>query len=178
MPLYRWQQYTPQLAADVWVAPNAQVIGHTSIAAGSSIWFGCVLRGDVGLISIGENTNIQDLSLLHMNQGQTPLQIGNYCTVGHHVTLHGCTLHDYAFVGIGATVLDGCELGSYALLAAGSLLPPGKKIAAYTVAMGAPAKEIREITTTEKQMITNTPSHYNSLKDIYKDQQKFQQHFN
>lgn len=173
MPVYNWQKYKPCLAASVWIAPDAQVIGQVEIGAESSIWFGCILRGDVGPITIGAYSNIQDLSLLHLNEGQTPLEIGDYCTVGHHVTLHGCQLHDHAFVGIGATVLDGCEIGSYGLLAAGSLLASGKKIAAGMLAMGTPAREVRPINDKERYMIENTAPKYAELQKQYRSQEEF-----
>ena len=170
MPLYPWQEHKPQLAKDVWVAPNAQVIGQVSMATGSSIWFGCVARGDVEAISIGANTNVQDLSLLHVSGGKFSLQIGKNCTLGHRVTLHGCVLGDHAFVGIGAIVLDGCELGEFSLLAAGSLLPPHKKIPPYSLAMGTPAKIIRDITSAEEQMIRDSAQRYSQLKESYRKQ--------
>ena len=173
MSLYLWQGHTPKIAKDVWLAPNAQIIGQVSIGSGSSVWFGCVLRGDVHSISIGKNTNIQDLSVLHVTSGKYALHIGNHCTLGHRVTLHGCTLADHAFIGIGATVLDNCEIGEFSLLAAGSLLTPGKKIPARMLAMGSPAKLIREITTEEEEMIRTIPQHYSKLKEKYRQAQNF-----
>ena len=170
MFIHSWQGHEPQLAPDVWIAPDAKVIGQVSIATGSSIWFGCVVRGDVEPISIGSNTNVQDLSLLHVTGGKFPLEIGSHCTLGHRATLHGCVLRDYAFVGIGATVLDGCELGEFALLAAGSLLPPGKKIPPFSLAMGIPAKVVRKITSEEEQMIKRSAQRYSQLKENYRKQ--------
>ena len=173
MSLYIWQGHTPKIAKDVWLAPDAQIIGQVRVASGSSIWFGCVLRGDVHSISIGEDTNIQDLSVLHVTSGKYPLKVGNHCTLGHRVTLHGCTLADHAFVGIGATVLDNCELGEFSLLAAGSLLTPGKKIPARMLAIGSPAKVMREITAEEEEMIRSIPKHYSRLKETYRQTQGF-----
>ncbi len=159
----------PDLAPDVWVAPDAQVIGNVKIGAGSGVWFGCVVRGDVHWIEIGENTNVQDMSMLHVTGGKFPLKIGNNCTLGHRVTVHGCTLSDYAFVGIGATILDDCKLGEMSFLAAGSLLPPGKEIPPRMVAMGSPAKVVREISEAEEEMILNIPKKYKELRERYRN---------
>ncbi len=172
MPFYSWEGYDPKQSETTWVAPNASIIGQVYLETNVNIWFGCVLRGDVGPISVGECTNIQDLSLMHTTKGKQGIRIAKNCTIGHHVVLHGCTLHNYAFVGIGATVLDGCELGEFALLAAGSLLPPNKKIPSHMLAMGVPAKVIREITPEEENMIRNTPEHYTKLKESYRSLKK------
>ncbi|MCB1319366.1 MAG: gamma carbonic anhydrase family protein [Leptospiraceae bacterium] len=158
----------PRLAEDVFVAPDAAVIGDVRIGVGSGVWFGCLIRGDVHYIEIGEHTNIQDHSVIHVTGGKFPTIIGNHCTLGHRVTVHGCTLKDHAFIGIGATVLDDCEIGEYALVAAGSLVTPGKKIPPRMVAMGVPAKVVREITPEEEQMIERTPRKYGELKKQYR----------
>lgn len=173
MPLYSWESLEPKLGSGVWIAPNAQVIGNVSIGNDANIWFGCLVRGDVEAIIIGKDSNIQDLSVLHTTSGKSPLVIGEACTLGHQSTVHGCTLHNHAFVGIGAIVLDDCELGEFSILAAGSLLPANKKIPPHTVAMGRPAKVIREITKEEEQMIRSTPLHYKQLKEKYRDQTSF-----
>lgn len=159
---------SPQLAPDVFVAPDAQVIGDVRIGAGSGVWFGSVLRGDVHYIKIGENCNIQDMSMLHVTGGKYPLILGNNVTLGHRVTVHGCTLRDYAFVGIGAIALDNSEIGEFGFLAAGSLLPPGKKIPPRMVAMGSPAKVVREITPEEEEMIRTIPVKYRELRERYR----------
>tara|TARA_Y100001972_G_scaffold116442_1_gene154290 strand:- start:16 stop:555 length:540 start_codon:yes stop_codon:yes gene_type:complete len=166
--IYELGDLKPQLAPDVFVAPDAQVIGDVKIGTGSGIWFGCVVRGDVHYIQIGENTNVQDLSMLHVTGGKYPLVIGNNVTLGHRVTVHGCTLKDHSFVGIGATVMDDCELGEFALLGAGALLPPGKKIPPRMLAIGTPAKVVREITPEEEQMILNIPVKYRELRERYR----------
>ena len=167
--LYRYKEHIPLIAPDVYVAPDARVIGNVKIGAGSGIWFGCTVRGDVHYIEIGENTNVQDQSLLHVTGGKHPLVIGSNCTLGHRVTLHGCTLRDHAFVGIGATVLDGCEIGEFGLLAAGSLLAPGKKVPPRTMAMGSPAKPLRDITPEEEEMILRITERYRTLRLDYMD---------
>ncbi|MCR9143066.1 MAG: gamma carbonic anhydrase family protein [bacterium] len=173
--IYELDDLKPKLAPDVFVAPDAQVIGDVKIGTGSGVWFGCVVRGDVHYITIGENTNVQDLSMLHVTGGKFPLIIGNNCTLGHRVTLHGCTLRDYAFVGIGATAMDDTEMGEFSLLAAGALLTPGKKIPPRMVAMGSPAKVVREITPEEEAMIRNIPAKYTALRERYRPENGFRE---
>jgi carbonic anhydrase/acetyltransferase-like protein (isoleucine patch superfamily) len=165
--IYPYKEYYPQIAEDVFIAPSADVIGNVKIGKGSSIWFGCLVRGDVDRIEIGEYTNIQDHSIIHVTGGKYPTIIGNHCTLGHRVTIHGATLKDYAFIGIGATVLDNCVVGSFSILAAGSLLPPGKEIPDGMLAMGVPAKIIRPITEEEKDMILRTQENYHRLAQEY-----------
>lgn len=166
--VYSLGELEPVLADDVWVAPDAQVIGDVQIGAGSGIWFGAIIRGDVHYVRIGRNCNIQDGSVLHVTTDRCPLVLGDNCTLGHRVTLHGCTLKDYAFIGIGATVLDDVEIGEFAFVAAGSLVTPGKKIPPRTMAMGSPAKPIREITDAEEELIRSTAEKYRQLKDRYR----------
>ncbi len=170
--IYPYQNYYPEIKDDVFIAPSADIIGRVKIGKGSSVWFGCLIRGDVESIQIGEYTNIQDHSIIHVTGGKYPTIIGNYCTLGHRVTIHGSVLKDYAFIGIGATVLDNCEIGSFSILAAGSLLPPGKKIPDGMLAMGSPAKIIRPITEEEKQMILRTQENYYKLSLEYKNKIK------
>lgn len=171
--IYRFADKTPQIAPDAFIAPDAVVIGNVRIAAGCGIWFGSVVRGDVHSIEIGENSNVQDHSVLHVTGGKFALRIGNNCTLGHRVTVHGCTLKDYAFLGIGATALDGSVIEEFGLLAAGSLLPPGKIVPARMMAMGSPAKVIREITPEEEEMIRNIPVKYRELKNVYRSTETF-----
>lgn len=165
--IYSYKEIYPILGEDTFIAPSADVIGNIKIGKGSSIWFGCVLRGDVNIITIGEYTNIQDHCVIHVTGGKYPTFIGNYCTLGHRVIVHGARLKDYAFIGIGAIVLDNCEIGNYSILAAGSVLPSGKKIPDGMLAMGIPAKIIREITDEERRMIEETPRKYYELSKEY-----------
>lgn len=162
----------PSLAPDVFIAESAAVIGDVQIGAGSNVWFGCVIRGDVHSIRIGKNTNVQDLSIIHVTGGKYFTEIGDNCTLGHRVTIHGSVLRDGSFVGMGATILDGCEMGEYSMLAAGSLLPPGKKIPPGMLAMGSPAKIIREVRPEEKEMFMRTAIKYTALAAEYKMEMK------
>ncbi|HEY8122203.1 MAG TPA: gamma carbonic anhydrase family protein [Myxococcota bacterium] len=137
----RW----PRVDPSAWVAPGATVVGDVEIGRESSVWYGCVLRGDVHEIRVGARTNLQDLCVLHVTKDRFPCVVGDEVTVGHRAVVHGCRVADGALVGIGAVVLDGAELGALAWLAAGALLAPGVAIAPRTLAVGAPAKPVREL---------------------------------
>src|SRR5262249_57903897 len=115
---------TPVLGRGVFVAPNATLIGQVTLGDESSVWFGAVLRGDVGTITIGARTNIQDLTMIHMTGGLTHTSIGEDVTVGHSVVLHGCTIGNRCLVGMGSIVLDGAVVGDDCLIAAGTLIAP------------------------------------------------------
>lgn len=173
--IYELGDLKPNIAGDVFIAPDAQVIGNVTIGKGSGVWFGCLIRGDVHSITIGENCNIQDHSVIHVTGGKHATVLGNNCTLGHRVTLHGCRLSDFSFIGIGATVLDGCEIGEYGFLAAGSLLPPGKTIPPRMMAMGSPAKIVREITHQEEELIRVTAEKYSRLKNEYRNAENFRE---
>ena len=165
--LYAYKEKFPVLKEGVWIAPNSVLIGDVVLEKDVNVWFSCVIRGDVHSIRIGKNCNIQDMSMLHVTSNKFSLTMGDNCTLGHRVTLHGCTLEDYSFVGIGATVLDGCVLGEFSMIGAGSLVPPGKKIPPRCLALGVPAQVKREITQKEENLIKNTVEHYKTLKNYY-----------
>ncbi|WP_243442419.1 gamma carbonic anhydrase family protein [Sandarakinorhabdus limnophila] len=139
----------PQIADDVFIAPGAHVIGKVSIGAGSSIWFNCVLRGDVGRITVGERTNIQDGTIVHVTGGRFDTHIGDDVLIGHACIIHGCRLENHAFVGMGAIVLDGAVVEPDAMLAAGALLTPGKVVKSGELWAGRPAKFLRSLTAAE-----------------------------
>jgi carbonic anhydrase/acetyltransferase-like protein (isoleucine patch superfamily) len=148
MSSYRWGDFTPELAADVWLAPGARVIGRVALGAGASVWFNAVLRGDVDRIAIGAATNIQDGSVLHVDAG-FPLAIGERVTVGHGAILHGCTIEDEALIGMGATVLNGARVGRGSLVAAGALVREGMQIPPFSLVAGVPAQIKRSLPETE-----------------------------
>ncbi len=139
----------PTIERSVFVAPSADVIGKVKIEKGASIWFGCVLRGDINRIAIGKDSNIQDGSILHVGRKE-PCIVGNRVTVGHGVNLHGATVGDEAMIGMGATVLNQARIGRRAIVAAGSLVPEGMRIPANTLAMGVPAKVVRRVKSQER----------------------------
>ena len=146
---------TPIIAPDAFIAPGTHVIGDVEIGAGSSVWYNCVLRGDVNHIRVGKRTNIQDGTVIHVdspwpeNPAGSPTIIGDDVLIGHMVMLHGSTLHDRAFVGLGSIVMDGCTIESDGMLAAGAMLTSGKAIRAGELWMGRPAKKVRDLTPAE-----------------------------
>jgi carbonic anhydrase/acetyltransferase-like protein (isoleucine patch superfamily) len=125
-----------------WIAPNATVLGRVELKRNASVWFGAVLRGDNDPIVIGENSNVQDLSVLHTDEG-VPLIIGSDVTIGHQVMLHGCTIGDGSLIGIGSVVLNGARIGRGCLIGAGCLITEGKEIPDGSVVMGAPGKVVK-----------------------------------
>lgn len=172
--IYKFKEIYPEIHETVFIAPSSDIIGDVKIGANSSIWFLCLVRGDVNYIRIGENCNIQDMSLIHVARDEFPVIIGNNVSIGHRVTLHGCILKDYSFVGMSATVMDGVELGEYSFVAAGSLVTPGKKIPPGMMVMGSPAKVIREINEKERMIINRTATNYQKYKENYKNPSVFQ----
>jgi carbonic anhydrase/acetyltransferase-like protein (isoleucine patch superfamily) len=135
----------PRVHADAWLAPGVVVIGDVEIGAGSSLWFGTVVRGDVHAIRIGARTNLQDHSVVHVTAGRFGTQIGDEVTVGHRAVVHGCQVRDGALVGIGSIVLDGADVGEEAWVAAGAVVSPGTKIPPRTLVRGVPARIVRTL---------------------------------
>lgn len=146
MPIYSLDGAHVQLPEndEYWIAPTASVIGQIRLERNASIWFGAVLRGDNELISIGENSNIQDNAVLHTDPG-APLTVGRGVTVGHQAMLHGCTIGDNTLVGIGATVLNRTKIGKNCLIGAHALIGEGKEIPDNSLVMGAPGRVTREL---------------------------------
>ncbi|WP_353216218.1 gamma carbonic anhydrase family protein [Sandarakinorhabdus sp.] len=145
MTLHPFGSALPLLADDVFVAPGAQIIGRVTIGAGSSVWYNCVLRGDVGAITVGARSNIQDGSIVHVTGGRFDTVIGDDVLIGHGCIIHGCRLDDGAFIGMGAIVLDGAVVEGDAMLAAGALLTPGKRVPTGELWAGRPAKLLRAL---------------------------------
>ncbi|GLT40117.1 hypothetical protein SLA2020_142730 [Shorea laevis] len=162
----------PLVNKDVFVAPGASVIGDVQVGRGSSIWYGCVLRGDVNSISVGSRTNIQDNSLVHVAKSNIsgkvlPTIIGDNVTVGHSAVLHGCTVEDEAFVGMGATLLDGVVVEKHAMVAAGALVRQNTRIPNGEVWGGNPAKFLRKLTDEEIEFISKSANNYFNLAQIH-----------
>ncbi len=169
-----FKHYTPTLGENVFIAPNACVIGRTVIGYDSSIWHGVVIRGDVHHIRIGDRTSIQDLSMVHVTHHKKddesdghPTIIGNDVTVGHRVMLHGCTIEDGCLIGMSATILDGAVIGKESIVGAGSLVTKGKTFPPRSLIMGSPAKVIRELTDDEVQELYASAKRYVSFKNDY-----------
>jgi carbonic anhydrase/acetyltransferase-like protein (isoleucine patch superfamily) len=145
MALYEVNGKQPQVHDSAWIADSAQVIGDVVLEADASVWFGCVLRGDNDRLTIGEGSNIQELSVLHTDPG-LPLTIGRHVTVGHKVMLHGCTIGDESLIGMGAIILNGARIGRNCLVGAGALVTEGKVFEDGSMIVGSPAKAVRQFT--------------------------------
>ena len=140
-----FQGIHPKLAAGVFIADTARVIGDVELGEDASVWYGAVLRGDVGKIRIGARSNIQDLSMVHMSLGLSNTVIGEDVTVGHHVVIHGAIIGDGALIGMGAILLDNCEIGAESIVAAGAVVTAGVKIPPRSLVLGQPARVLREL---------------------------------
>jgi len=157
----------PQVADSVFIAPGALVIGDVIIGDRSSIWFNCVVRGDVNYIRIGCDTCVQDNSTLHVTGQKYPLRIGDRVVIGHNATVHGCTLDDECMVAMGAIILDGAKVGKGSVVAAGALLPPGCEIPPESLVMGSPARIVRKTGAVERELIRHSWSRYAELASEY-----------
>jgi carbonic anhydrase/acetyltransferase-like protein (isoleucine patch superfamily) len=172
--VHNFKEYTPKMGDNTWIASSADVIGNVTMGEDVSIWFGCVVRGDVHYISIGDRSNIQDLSMVHvthhkkadMSDGH-PTIIGTDVTVGHRVMLHGCTIKDACLIGMSATILDGAVIGKESIVGAGSLVTKNKKFPPRSLIMGSPAKVVRELTDAEVAELHASASRYVSFKNEY-----------
>ena len=159
--------HVPRIDPRAWIADNAVIIGDVEIAAEASIWFGCVLRGDVGPIRIGARSNVQDLTCLHTTGGLSQVVVGEEVTVGHRCVLHGCQIRDRALVGMGSVLLDNAVLGEQSVLGAGSLLTARTVIPPRTLAMGRPAKAVREANEAELRLGIDGAAVYLALSKVY-----------
>ncbi|HEY8571471.1 gamma carbonic anhydrase family protein [Phenylobacterium sp.] len=161
MAVYCLGDVTPELPNDdeYWIAPNAAVIGRVILKKNASVWWGATLRGDNDPIVVGENSNVQDGSVLHTDSG-SPLILGANVTVGHLVMLHGCTIGDGSLVGIGSIVLNGAKIGKNCLIGANCLITEGKEIPDNSLVMGAPGKVVRELTPEQASMVAMGAAHY------------------
>ncbi|HYD98736.1 MAG TPA: gamma carbonic anhydrase family protein [Alphaproteobacteria bacterium] len=152
--------HTPRIDPAAWLAPGAVVIGDTEIGPESSVWFGCVLRGDVNFIRIGARTNIQDGTIVHVASKGQPTLIGDDVTVGHGAILHACTVESGAFIGMRATVMDGAVVEGGAMVAAGALVTPGKRVRRGELWAGNPAKPMRSLSEAEQAAFLESAAHY------------------
>jgi carbonic anhydrase/acetyltransferase-like protein (isoleucine patch superfamily) len=159
----------PTLAPGAWVAPGASVVGDVILGPDASVWYGCVLRGDVHHIRIGARSNIQDLSMLHVRSHQYGCIVGDDVTVGHNVVLHGCTIGDGCLIGMGAIILDGAEIGPRCIIAAGALVTKGSVIPEGSLVVGAPAKVVRSLTPEEMAANAKLALKYVELSRRYLD---------
>ena len=161
MALYALGDSVPETPGDgeYWVAPDAQVMGRVVLHRNASVWYGAVVRGDNDPIVIGEDSNVQDLSVLHTDVG-VPLTIGKGVTIGHKVMLHGCTIGENTLIGMGATILNGAKIGKNCLIGAGALVTEGKEIPDGSLVMGMPAKVVRELDDEAIRRLEASALHY------------------
>lgn len=160
MAIYSLDGEQPEIPeGEAWVAPDATLIGRVRLLRGASVWFGVILRGDNDWIEIGENSNVQDGSVLHTDPGM-PLTIGRDCTIGHKVMLHGCTIGDGSLIGMSATILNGARIGRNCLIGAHALVPERKVIPDNSLVMGAPAKVVRELDADTAASLPMSAAHY------------------
>ena len=157
--IYQLENRVPQLHDSAWVADNAVVIGTVVMEAGSSVWFNCVVRGDNDVITIGENSNVQDGAVLHTDTG-FKLSIGRDCTIGHQAMLHGCEIGEGSLIGIGSVVLNGAKIGQNSIVGAGSVVPEGKVYPDNVLILGSPAVVKRELKPAEYERIRYGAKHY------------------
>ena len=159
---------SPEIDASAYIDDSAHIIGDVIIGEESSVWFNATIRGDVNYIRIGARTNIQDSSVLHVTKGTHPLFIGSEVTVGHNVTLHGCTIKDRCLIGMGAIILDGAEVGEDSIVGAGALVKEGMRVRPGTLVVGVPAREVRQLSDEEVQRIKTSAGNYIDYMSEYK----------
>ncbi len=168
MPVYTLDTKIPRLGDGVWIAPNATVIGSIVLEARVSIWWNAVLRGDNDPIAIGAESNIQDGSILHTDEG-VPLTVGSGVTVGHKVMLHGCTIGDGALIGIGSVVLNRAVIGARSIVGANTLIPEGKTFPERVLILGSPGRVVRELSDAEVAALAHSAEHYVKNAQRYHD---------
>ena len=175
--ILRYKEDFPQIDNSSWIAPSADIIGDVTIGADSSVWFGCVIRGDVHFITIGNRTSIQDMTMIHVTHFKKekkigdgyPTIIGDDVTIAHKVMLHGCKIGNACLIGMSATILDGAEIGDESIVGAGSLVTKNKKFPPRSLIMGSPAKVVRELTEEEVKSIYKNAENYVKYKNNYID---------
>jgi len=159
MTLYALGAHKPQIHPDTWVAPDANLIGQVVLEEGASVWFGVTIRADHEEIRVGRCSNVQENVVMHIDAGY-PLSIGENCTIGHKVMLHGCTIGENSLIGMGATILNGAKIGKNCLIGAGALITENKEIPDNSLVMGAPGKVVREVDAALAAKLTESALHY------------------
>ncbi len=159
MTVYSIGDKSPQIAADVWIAPDASIIGDAQLQAKCSVWFGAIIRAENDRVVIGEGCNIQDGAILHVDPG-FPLTLHNHVTVGHRVMLHGCTVHERSLIGIGSVLLNSCVIGKESIVGANTLIPESKEYPDGVLILGSPGKVVRELTEEERLRLQGSADTY------------------
>jgi len=164
--IYAFDGISPDLHADTWVAPDANLIGRVVLMAGASVWFGSTLRGDNEEIRIGAGSNVQENCVMHTDMGY-PLVVGENCTIGHKAMLHGCVIGDGSLIGMGATILNGARIGRGCLIGAGALIPEGREIPDHSLVMGMPGKVVRALDAAARQAnLASATSYQNRMRQF------------
>lgn len=164
--LFPYEDLYPDIHSNVFLASGVKIIGDVKIGKDSSVWYNSVVRGDVHYVKIGEMTNIQDCSMLHVTNGKFPLNIGSKVTIGHSVKLHGCTIEDLCLIGIGSIVLDGAVIKEKSMVAAGAVVKPGFILPTGKLAAGVPAKIIRDLSEDEMMEFERSALRYKKYTEI------------
>jgi carbonic anhydrase/acetyltransferase-like protein (isoleucine patch superfamily) len=173
MPIIRAHKgIMPKIHPTAFIAENAVIIGDVEIGAGSSVWYGCTLRGDVNNIVIGQDTNIQDHTLIHVSSTTQGTYIGDRVTVGHAALLHACTIEDEAFIGMQACVMDDAKVEARAMIAAGALVTPGKTIPAGQLWGGSPARYMRDLSAEDIAFLPFSAERYVRLGALYRAEEE------
>ena len=163
-----WRGVSPTIASDAFIAPGAVIIGDVVIGSGVTVWFNCVLRGDVNHIRVGARTNIQDGTVVHVSYKTHPTIIGEDVLIGHMATIHGCTLESKSFIGMRATVMDGVVVEGEGMVAAGALVSPNKRIPQRQMWAGAPARFVRDVKPEELKSFSDAVDRYVNLGAEYR----------
>jgi len=171
MAIYQLGEHAPEIDPSAYVADTATLVGRITLAANTSVWFGATLRGDNEPITIGENSNVQEGTVMHTDPGY-PLEIGKNVTIGHQAMLHGCTVGDGSLIGIQAVVLNGARIGKGCLVGAGALVTEGKEFPDHSLILGSPAKVVRTLTQEDLLRLEGTAANYVSRGQLYKAQLK------
>lgn len=172
--IYEFLDKSPQFDDSVFIAPSADLIGDVTLGKESSVWFNVTIRGDVNLIEIGDRSNVQDNTCIHVMNQTGPTKIGNEVTIGHNAMVHGCTIHDRVLVGIHATILDEAVIESDVIIAAGSLVPPGKTLESGFMYMGSPVKKSRKLTDEELASIPKYAENYVKYSRAYQQKDTYE----
>jgi carbonic anhydrase/acetyltransferase-like protein (isoleucine patch superfamily) len=162
-----YQGRLPQIPASCYVDLSAQLIGDVTLGERSSVWMNAVLRGDVNSIRVGSNSNVQDCAVLHGQRNVYPVVVGDWVTIGHNATVHGCVVENEVLIGIGATVLNGCRIGAGSIIAAGAVVPEGTEVPPRTLWAGVPARLRRSLFDQDRALILEYAQNYLDYTEIY-----------
>jgi carbonic anhydrase/acetyltransferase-like protein (isoleucine patch superfamily) len=171
MAIYQLGEHAPEIDASAFVADSANLIGKVTVGANASVWFGVTIRGDNERITIGENSNVQEGTVMHTDMGY-PLTLGKNVTVGHQAMLHGCTVGDGTLIGIQAVVLNGAKIGKGCLVGAGALVTEGKEFPDHSLIIGTPAKVVRTLTEEDLLRLQGNAASYVERGQLFKAQLK------